>query len=56
MLFQKEVMYYKQTFLFLLMELFRYRYRQDHGTRDAHETRLADVFVYNICRYVYKRF
>ena len=24
-----EAMYYKQTFLFLMMELFRYRYRQD---------------------------
>ena len=24
-----QAMYYKQTFLFLMMELFRYRYRQD---------------------------
>ena len=27
-----EAMYYKQTFLFLMMELFRYRYRQDLQT------------------------
>lgn len=40
---KNDAMYYKQTFLFLMMELFRYRYRQDLKSRVQH-------FACGLCR------